>query len=481
MFHHLTTLWPRIFAQKFWVAAALTCVAFHSGAQSLGIQPLALWHPETGHYVDVMLSVRASTADDQQDRSVFVMLQKVNGGRTHYDKVAMNFATGGQGTYVEQIRLAADTGLWDLYVIRLAGDAIQDSVVHRMYIEPIQSGRLAPSLLTEEAQEQSAMRYGIKVQPRPVFGMAVYDNDHATMSIYQELYSVNRERYIINTSIEDDEKVWHSTSSWAKIPGGLTVLAFEYDLDSLPRGIYTVNTFMLDPDSKDTVDHIQKTVYRHRPLSAETWQRGTVSQVWSGSVGRGDTSRWHLNALYPIASKAERRQIDGLLAQKNDTLTWLFFEHFWKQRDPLKPNQEWASYQDLIWELETAYGTRQMPGYACDRGRIMLQYGPPSRMEQRPYESDGYPFEIWQYDIVKSEGLSDQFNRVFVFADFSTVGRNYVLIHSNVRGEIQNPRWRIALQKRTYIVEDLEHTGADDESKWGSRIYDNMFFNSGGR
>ena len=42
------------------------------------------------------------------------------------------------------------------------------------------------------------------------------------------------------------------------------------------------------------------------------------------------------------------------------------------------------------------------------------------------------------------------------------------------------PRWRIALQKRSYIVGDLDQTGANDGEKFGSRIYNNMFFQSGG-
>ena len=464
------------------MACVLTIASLAVNAQNIGIQPVTLWHPEVGHYVDVILSIRGTDQVEHDELSLFVALNHVASDQTSFDKVKVNQSLDGNKTYVEQVRLSADTGIWDLYVIRMTADEILDSIVHRMHIEPMTGSQLAPLLLTEPAQEESTVRYGLKVQPRPVFGMAVYDDTHPTMTIYQEVYGEGRDAFQMFTELRDeDDAIQRAYRHQTSLNGGLNRHVYEFDMADLPRGIYTFHTYMTDPITKDTVAHESKSIYRHRPLTSESWQRGQVSRAWSRSVGRGDTSHWHLNSLYPIATRQERRQIDGLLAQANDTLTWLFFQHFWTKRDPVKPSQEWDKYMDLIWKIEDAYGTRQVPGYASDRGRIMLQYGPPSRQEQRPFESDGYPFEIWQYDVVKSEGLSDQFNRLFVFADYSTVGRNYVLIHSDARGEVQNPRWRIALQQRTYIVEDLDHTGSDDEAKWGSRIYDNMFFNSGGR
>jgi hypothetical protein len=71
-------------------------------------------------------------------------------------------------------------------------------------------------------------------------------------------------------------------------------------------------------------------------------------------------------------------------------------------------------------------------------------------------------------------------NRIFIFGNFDLAGGNYELVHSSAIGEIQNPRWRIALQKRSYGVGDLDQTGANDGEKFGSRIYNNMFFQSGG-
>jgi hypothetical protein len=100
--------------------------------------------------------------------------------------------------------------------------------------------------------------------------------------------------------------------------------------------------------------------------------------------------------------------------------------------------------------------------------------------EKRPFENDGYPYEIWQYNQLEASNAPYQINKLFVFVNNSTVGRNYDLIHSNAIGEMQNPKWRIAIQKRSYITDDIDQTGSSDGEKFGSRINNNLFFNSGG-
>jgi hypothetical protein len=71
-----------------------------------------------------------------------------------------------------------------------------------------------------------------------------------------------------------------------------------------------------------------------------------------------------------------------------------------------------------------------------------LKYGPPNAKIQRPNEPEEYPYEIWQY--YKIENFS---NRRFVFYNPSMVGNEYVLLHSDMPGELFNNRWNLDLSR----------------------------------
>ena len=124
--------------------------------------------------------------------------------------------------------------------------------------------------------------------------------------------------------------------------------------------------------------------------------------------------------------------------------------------------------------VDREYSSRSVPGYATDRGRIFLQYGAPTLTEKRPFETDGYPYEIWQYNTLDVPNAPYQINKIFIFVNYAVAGRNYELLHSDAIGEVYNSRWKIALQKRSYNTEDIDDTGQTGYDKFGSRIYNNI-------
>jgi hypothetical protein len=129
--------------------------------------------------------------------------------------------------------------------------------------------------------------------------------------------------------------------------------------------------------------------------------------------------------------------------------------------------------------VEREYATQALPGFATDRGRIYLQYGPPTLTEKRPFETDAYPDEMWQYNVLESPNAPYQINRIFVFANLTVGTKAYELLHSTALGEISNPRWQIVLQKRSYFTNDPDETGRNNRVNFGSRIGDNIFMGNG--
>ena len=206
-----------------------------------------------------------------------------------------------------------------------------------------------------------------------------------------------------------------------------------------------------------------------------------IDPRWSETIGLGEKLNWYINGLYPIASGLERKQIEYLSDSKNDTTKQRFIQYFWESRSPIKSFEEAEKYLNILNQVENKYSSRAVSGYATDRGRVFLQYGPPTLTEKRPFESDGYPFEIWQYNTLEAPNAPYQINKLFVFANYAVAGRNYELLHSDAIGEIKNPKWRIAIQKRSYMSNDIDDNGNGRSSEFGSRIDNNIFFNSGGR
>ena len=112
-----------------------------------------------------------------------------------------------------------------------------------------------------------------------------------------------------------------------------------------------------------------------------------------------------------------------------------FFYSFWSNRSP-DPEAAWVAYRKEVVKVNKLFGCRVMKGYETDRGYVYLKYGPPNTMMDRFNEMDAYPYTIWHY-----YRAGKYTNRRFVFYQPDLVSNCLVLLHSEVPGEIQNPRW----------------------------------------
>ena len=87
-------------------------------------------------------------------------------------------------------------------------------------------------------------------------------------------------------------------------------------------------------------------------------------------------------------------------------------EEFWAGRDPT-PGSDARTYREQIQERMEAAATLflepfRRPGWKTDRGRILLEFGPPTRRTVREGDLDATPSELWEYEAPR---------RVFFFVD----------------------------------------------------------------
>ncbi len=95
----------------------------------------------------------------------------------------------------------------------------------------------------------------------------------------------------------------------------------------------------------------------------------------------------------------------------------MFFEAFWKQRDP-NPNIPENEFKDehyrRISHANKIFGRESPgPGWRTARGKIYITLGEPKTIERFEHDSEIYPTIIWFYSGMVEYGLPNAFNVVF--------------------------------------------------------------------
>ncbi len=156
-----------------------------------------------------------------------------------------------------------------------------------------------------------------------------------------------------------------------------------------------------------------------------------------------DSLGYFILSLQPIATESEIPVIVKDMRKADDETRQRFFFAFWKKRNASEPQKEWDKYRQAVYKTNAAFGTSIRQGFETDRGRIYLKYGAPNSLMDRPNEPSTYPYQIWHYYQIGQ--FSD---RRFIFYQPDLVTNDYELLHSNMRGEVQNYRWPTFLNSR---------------------------------
>ncbi len=452
----------------------------------VSVQPLEFQSGDGSGYVEFHFSVTSKKSVD------VLVLAKKKEQIVAADRVLLIPPTENPkgSPFVQMIRMALDSGLYTMELRFKNQGAPEDSAQivsgDMRFSYNLKSQAFFAESLSAAELPNTFDRYGILAIPRAQFGTPLMAGADATALIYSESYGwkvgdKGFARYWIRDEQHQTDLTQWGGQSKLKALEGSTVLPFTcgISLASIPSGLYTFRLQILD-EKGDTIDDVRLPFYRITPESEG--RALTLASLrnprWMEAIGTGATAQKAIASHYPIANQAQRKQLDGLLVEAKDSILWLWAESFWIQRTSADPLAGYTEYKMWVVQVEREFSTQAMPGYATDRGRIFLQYGAPTLTEKRPFENDSYPYEIWQYNTLDAENAPYQVNKLFIFANFSVATRGYELLHSDAIGELRNPRWRIMLQKRSYMSNNPDDTGNTQQNGWGSRIGNNIFFNN---
>lgn len=241
------------------------------------------------------------------------------------------------------------------------------------------------------------------------------------------------------------------------------------DISLLPTGAYTLELNILDREkmviARTSFDFDRNNTEEVNELAYESI---ILDPAFEESI-HTDSTAYYVASLIPISRQAEVKNIIRLLKKKDKEQNVRYLQAYWKQAAPNNAYEEWMKYKAQVQSVERLFATNYQVGFETDRGRVYLQYGSPNSVIEQPSSPAEYPYEIWQYDQIKQFS-----NRRFVFYSPTNLNEDYRLLHSDMIGELQNYRWKYALNKRNTPDSDLDDPTGGAKPHFGgnsSRYY----------
>ena len=157
-----------------------------------------------------------------------------------------------------------------------------------------------------------------------------------------------------------------------------------------------------------------------------------------------DTLRFCLKAIQAKTKGDENGMLNTVIASNDVKIQRNFLYRYWLNQNPANPVASFNQFMDVAKAVDNLYKTGFGYGFESDRGYIFLKYGKPDDVVTVEDDPVAPPYEIWVY---YSFPVTKQSNVKFLFYNQSLAGNDYRILHSNARGELNNPRWQTILYK----------------------------------
>jgi len=410
---------------------------------------------------------------------------KKEGQISFFDKILIDSPSFADSTQIKDFtyvyRLYVDTGIYNLEIItRDTSD--KTSKAENRFFELIQIQPLNQEINISDIQiiekiepaenENILTKNGYNIYP---YVSDYFPNKINKLQAYLEIYNTTNVfsndnfliRYYISKYTSDKPLDNYIVSKRAKSEK-IIPLIIGFDISNLPSGNYYLNIEILDKNNKQV--SIKKLFFQRSNPELDKNFEVKIDEIQNSFLNRYnnlDTLKDFVKCLYPIANDIEWNKASMALSSNDINELKKFFLQFWKSKNPIDPENEWNKYKTVVDYVNKLYSTQVKKGYETDRGRVYLKYGAPNSITESKHEPSAYPYEIWHYYVI-----GNQRNRRFVFYNPMLVGNDYILLHSDVIGEIYDKNWERRLSSRNNTLYNFDATESDDQ--YGSRAKDNF-------
>lgn len=454
----------------------MCCIGITTSAGAAGLEAFlsyaTFYSPEQGPYVETYIMINGSTVafskgeDGRYRAQVEIALDILKGEEHVYTdrhvlvSPSISDATAENPNFLDQHRVALPNGQ---YVCRISlkdldrdGNEIQQDFTLDIGISETDASlsdlEMVESYENTIGPPGSFSKSGKDIIPFP---MEYFGAPNDKLIFYAEAYRTDTrwmagQKFLVRYYIEryENEQPMSQYSRFVKMEAApVNVVLGEFPLKDLRSGNYN-----LVVELRDTANQLvlQKKKYFQRSNPASTARTGyglDASETFVASIGGGDTLMECIRCLYPVSQDFELQFAENAMKSNDEKLMRNYFYGFWVDRNPDNPEKAWNDYKAQVLLVDKMFGTKLNKGYATDRGRVYLKYGAPNSVSKEDREPSAYPYEIWHY-----YKLQNQTNRRFVFYNPDLVTDEFVLLHSDARGEIYNSQWDVEIHRRTSPV-----------------------------
>lgn len=374
-------------------------------------------------------------------------------------------------TFIDQQRITLPNGIYDFYITIVDKNKAQDvfNTTAKMSIDYSPEMLVISGIETVESAiktetNNKLTKSGYDLMP---FVSNFYPQELKKLTFYCEIYNTdkvigNDQQYLLNYFVEvfetkkrltDFSKFKRQTTS------SVNVLLSEIPIEKLPSGNY--NLIVEVRNKKNELITARSLFFqRSNPtvqMEIKDINAKNVENSFVSKMTNKDSLRDYIYSLHPISTQQERAFVTKNIKTAELKLMQQYFLNFWQERNNLNPQNAWLNYYDEVKKVNSAYGTPISKGYASERGRVYLQYGPPNSIAESKNEPSSYPYEIWHY-----YKLNNQSNRKFIFCNQDLVTNDYFLLHSDAIGEVNDPKWQLKLNKRNTPNNNIDREKSDD-------------------
>ena len=429
---------------------------------NLAFMGASLSHPANTHgflqaHVGVLVTL-------EQDSAIVVFAKSDVHGPERLDSTYMDF--------LHQEYLQVGPGSYDLTIeLRDLSLPDQPPTVYRspLVVRAPEAGvHFSDILLAERitpAPEDPSARNGYVTVPLvSTYYPAALDR----LNFYAEIYGTEKQfgadgAFALSYQIEqfENKRVFGAYKKVQRATAQpVQVVIASFDIGGLPTGNYLLSVEVRDREGM-LQGRAEQFFQRNNPVAYDLADMRTVQvgNTFADAINDTDTLAEFIRSMRPIGDDLERKVIDDRLKDEDLDLMKRFFYSFWYNRNAVDPASAWDSYYREVVKVNKLYGTRIKKGYETDRGQVHLKYGPPNSIMDRPNEMDAYPYQIWHY--YKAGQYN---NRRFVFYLPDLVSNDYELIHSDMRGEVQNPRWNQIIHSRNVPMNNVDVSPVNSQS-----------------
>lgn len=328
------------------------------------------------------------------------------------------------------------------------------------------------SEIISKGGDESSLFYKSGYTMIPNFS-SFYPKELTTLPIYLEVYNSKHlqdsvfgiKQTIIDNSSQKEvfEPVFTKCKKNEVVPFLKSV-----DISTIPTGNYTINFSVINKEMQ-IVANTSYTFDRSNDIDLTVnLMEQMIDPAFQASI-TDDSVTFYLASLIPMSKSSDVKSILDILKSKNKENARKYIQAFWSVTAATNPYEGWLKYKAQVDLVEKIYKSNFQAGFETDRGRVYLQYGPPTNILQKEVSSTEYPYEIWQYNKIEKYS-----NKRFIFYNPDLVNNGYRLLHSDMIGELKNQSWQLALNKRNTTNGSIDDPTQNVQQSYGGNSYNNF-------